>query len=268
MGEFPVARPGAEDDLLVGSGSADRHHPRFRKAYLPAEGVSVESLTTKLCGFSVSGPEARGLLPGLCDADLDPPGPGAMAAPAGCRADRRAEAILTRVACTGKLGHKVLFPAPAHLPLLRAPLRAGADLDVTLAGIRALNALRVEKGDGAMGVEYAPDRTPFEAGMVRLVRFDKGEFLGRGAALAARDAAPRRVFRQFDIATTDGEPWGGKPVTREGRVTGYLTSAVFGHRVGHCVALGHMRGDHAGTTDGLYVDVLGERREVTVRTRA
>jgi glycine cleavage system aminomethyltransferase T len=55
---------------------------------------------------------------------------------------------------------------------------------------------------------------------------------------------------------------------RNGQVVGYLTSAAFGHRVGHCVALGYMKGDHADTTDGLYVDILGDRREATVRTTA
>lgn len=267
VGEFSVARLGAEDYLLVGSGSADRYHHRFWEAHLPAEGVSVKSVTTKLCGFSVSGPGARRLLARLCDADLDP-GAWGYGRTGRVQIGPAAEAILTRVAYTGELGYEVLVPAPSHFPLLNALLRAGADLGVTLAGIRALNALRVEKGFGAWGLEYAPDYTPFEAGMGRLVRFDKGEFLGREAALAARDAAPRWVFRQFDIATTDAEPWGGEPIMREGRVAGYLTSAVFGHRVGHCVALGYMRGEHAETTDGLYVDVLGERREVAVRTRA
>jgi dimethylglycine dehydrogenase len=58
VGEFSVARLGPEEFLLVGSGAADRYHHRIWEAHLPAAGVSVESVTTKLCGFSVSGPEA------------------------------------------------------------------------------------------------------------------------------------------------------------------------------------------------------------------
>jgi dimethylglycine dehydrogenase len=104
--------------------------------------------------------------------------------------------------------------------------------------------------------------------MGRLVKFDKGDFSGREAALKARDEAPRWTYRQFDIASTNAEPWGGEPVMQDGQVVGYLTSAAFGHRVGHCVALGYMKGEHAGTADGLYVDILGDRREVKVRTKA
>jgi glycine cleavage system aminomethyltransferase T len=92
--------------------------------------------------------------------------------------------------------------------------------------------------------------------------------VGREAALKARDEAPRWTYRQFDIATTDAEPWGGEPVMKDGKVVGYLTSAAFGHRVGHCVAIGYMKGDHTDTTEGLYIDILGERRELTARTKA
>ncbi len=179
-----------------------------------------------------------------------------------------ADAILARVAYTGELGYEVLVPFNAHLPLLEALLKTGDDLGVTLAGIRALNSLRIEKGYGAWGLEYAPDYTPFEAGMGRLVKFDKGDFVGRDAALAARDTPPRQVYRQFDIDTTDAEPWGGEPVMQDGRVVGYLTSCAFGHRVGRCVALGYLNGPDAGDTTGLYVDVLGDRRELRVRGAA
>jgi dimethylglycine dehydrogenase len=104
--------------------------------------------------------------------------------------------------------------------------------------------------------------------MGRLVKFDKGDFSGREAALKARDETPRWTYRQFDIASTNAEPWGGEPVMQDGQVVGYLTSAAFGHRVGHCVGLGYMKGEYADTTDGLYVDILGDRREVKVRAKA
>jgi hypothetical protein len=29
-----------------------------------------------------------------------------------------------------------------------------------------------------------------------------------------------------------------------------------------------MKGDHTDTTEGLYIDILGERRELTARTKA
>ncbi|MEQ9259165.1 MAG: FAD-dependent oxidoreductase [Roseovarius sp.] len=265
VGEFSVSRLSAEEFLLVGSGPADRYHHRLWEADLPAEGVQVESLTKRLCGFSVSGPNARRLLSRLCDADLSPEA-WRYGRVGRVEVGPVAEAILTRVAYTGELGYEILAPLEAQVPLLEALLGTGQDMGVALAGIRALNALRIEKGYGAWGLEYASDYTPFEAGMGALVKFDKGDFVGRAAALAARETPPRWVFRQFDIDTTAAEPWGGEPVMRGDEVVGYLTSASFGHRVGHCVALGYLAGAHAGVHTGLHVDVLGEA--CAARTRA
>lgn len=267
VGEFSVSRLSREEFLLVGSGPADRYHHRIWETHLPAGGVQVESMTTKLCGFSISGPNARKLLERLCDADISSEA-WSYGQVGRVQIGPAADAILTRVAYTGELGYEVLVPCNSQLPLLEALLRVGEDFGVKLAGIRALNSLRIEKGYGAWGMEFSPDYTPFEAGMGRLVKFDKGAFVGRDAALCASEAPLRWVYRQFDIETVDAEPWGGEPVMKDDQVVGYLTSAAFGHRVGHCVALGYMNGDHAETREGLFVDILGERCDVAVRATA
>lgn len=268
MGEFSVARLSPGEFLLIGSGAADRFHHRWWTQFLPRLGVTVESATTALCGFAVAGPRSRALLARLCDADLS-----GTAWPYG-RAGRvelgpAPDAILLRVSYTGELGYEVLVPAEFQVPLLRALLEAGADLGVRLAGIRALNSLRIEKGFGAWGREHAPDFTPFEAGMGRLVALDKGDFVGRERALRDREAPRRFLHRCFEIDAADADPWGDEPLLRGDAVAGFLTSAGFGHRVGKSLALGHLYPDDADARgdDGLEVDLLGERRPVRILDR-
>ena len=81
------------------------------------------------------------------------------------------------------------------------------------------------------------------------------------------EIASKGLLRDLTLVIA-GEPWGGEPVMQDGRVVGYLTSCAFGHRVGHCVALGYLNGPHADEATGFHVDVLGERREVRVRKAA
>ncbi|MEI6641983.1 MAG: FAD-dependent oxidoreductase [Novosphingobium sp.] len=263
LGEFSVARLAADEFILTGSGSADRFHHRYWQDYLPASGVEVHSLTASHTGFSISGPNARALLGRLTDEDVS-----AETLPYAkvrrIAIGPTAEAILMRLAYTGELGFEILLPGTGHRPLLDALLAAGADLGLTLAGVRALDAMRIEKGYGAWWLEYSPDYDPVEAGMSRLLKFDKGEFVGRAAALAARDTAPRRHYTMFDIDTDNAEPWGGEPVVSGDAVVGFITSAAFGHRVGHCVALGYLDAD-AGTEDDLQVEILGDNRPARVR---
>jgi dimethylglycine dehydrogenase len=261
MGEFSVAQLSGEEFLLIGSGPVDRYHHRWWEQFLPDDGVAVESMTLGLCGLSVSGPNARALLSRLCDHDLSS-GAWPYRRAGRVQMGPAAEAILLRVAYTGELGYEIYVKPSYHLPLLEALLAAGADLGVTLAGIRALNSLRVEKGYGAWGVEYALDYTPFEAGMGALVKFDKPDFVGRAAALKL-SAQPRRyVYSLFEIDADGVDPWGDEPVLMGEEAVGYLSSAAYGFRVSKSLALGYMHAAHAGTKAPLTIDILGNRRGV------
>ncbi|MEL6999962.1 MAG: aminomethyltransferase family protein, partial [Pseudomonadota bacterium] len=264
-GEFSVLRLAPEEFLLIGSGTADRFHHRYWQAHLPSAGVEVRSLTRELAGLSVSGPNARDLLSRVADADLSREG-WPYATGRRVKIGPVDDAILIRVAYTGELGFEVWVPADRHLALLEALLEAGADLGVTLAGIRALNALRIEKGFGAWGLEYSPDFTPWESGMDRLVKLDKGDFVGRAETLASRDQPLRFAIRSFRIETAGADPWGGEPILCDGYVVGFITSVSYGHRVNESLAIGYLHGDSLEINEGLYVEVLGKNCPVSVLT--
>ena len=178
-----------------------------------------------------------------------------------------AEAILLRVAYTGELGYEIYVKPEYHLAeaqrrdekIEEALLEAGRDLGVALAGIRALNSLRVEKGYGAWGVEYALDYTPFETGMGALVRFEKPDFVGREAALKLKYQPRRYVYSLFEIDADDADPWGDEPVLAGEQVVGFLSSAAYGFRVSKSLALGYMHAAHHGTHEALSIDILGKR---------
>src|SRR6185437_16186558 len=94
-------------------------------------------------------------------------------------------------------------------------------------GLRALNALRLEKGYGAWGREYSADATPDEAGLSRFVRTDKGDFVGRDAVIEARGRPPKRRLTLLAVDSTDPDPVGGEPVFLDGKPVARLTSAAF-----------------------------------------
>ena len=71
-------------------------------------------------------------------------------------------------------------------------MAAGAEHGIEPIGYRALESLRLEKGYRYFGAELTPRETPFEAGLDRFVRFDKGDFVGRDALARA----PRRGARR------------------------------------------------------------------------
>jgi dimethylglycine dehydrogenase len=263
IGEFSVAKLGDEEFLLIGSGVVDRFHHRWWEQFLPAEGVTVESATAKLCGYSVSGPKARELLSRVAYADVSQ-----ASWPYGkvgrIEIGPVSDAILVRVAYTGELGYEIWVQPESQVPLLHALLRQGADLGAKLAGIRALNSLRVEKGYGAWGLEYSPDYSPFDAAMGHLVKFEKPAFVGREAALQLSNQARKYTYAFFEIDVQDADPWGGEPILDGEKVVGFITSAAYGHRTDKSLAIGYMQGEFQHANVALSTEILGTRCAVRI----
>jgi dimethylglycine dehydrogenase len=99
------------------------------------------------------------------------------------------------------------------------------------------------------------------------VKADKGDFVGRDAALAAR-GGEKYAFRRFEVLVDDCDPWGDEPLLLDDAVAGFLTSAAYGHRTGKSLALGYLNAAFTGVTEGLEVEVMGARRAVRLLPKA
>ena len=259
IGDFSITRLGPEEYFLVGAGSTERFHLRWWERWLPASGVALESMMTRLAGFAIAGPRARDLLQRLADRDVSNEalpfftGDRMQVGPA-------PDVIVLRVSYSGELGYELYVPPEHQIPLFLAIRREGEELGLRLAGMRALGSLRLEKGFAGWGRELSPDYDPFQAGLGRLVKLDKDEFVGRDAALRAAEREPAERLVLFEIDAEDADPWGGEPVLRDGECVGYLTSGGYGHTIGKTLALGYIRGDTVASNAPFDVEVIGKPR--------
>ena len=105
---------------------------------------------------------------------------------------------MIRASYTGDLGYEIWVTPDYQVTLYETLLEAGRDLGLVHFGSRALMSLRLEKGYGAFFREFRPDYTPKESGLDRFVAYEKGEFIGRAAALKDRETAPSRKLVHDD----------------------------------------------------------------------
>ncbi len=88
-------------------------------------------------------------------------------------------AIIARTGYTGEDGFE-LYVAPAAAPgLWRAILEQGDPHGLLPVGLGARDTLRFEAGMSLYGNDIDHTTTPLEAGLDWIVKFDKGDFLGR-----------------------------------------------------------------------------------------
>ena len=101
---------------------------------------------------------------------------------------------------TGEDGVEIAVPADAAPAMWDAVVAAG----VEPAGLGARDTLRLEAGLPLHGHELGPGITPLQAGLGWVVRWDKGDFRGRAAVAAEKEAGVRRRLR--GIATEGRRP--------------------------------------------------------------
>jgi dimethylglycine dehydrogenase len=262
MGDLTVTRLAADRFWLVGSYYLQEWHQRWFRDHLPASGVRIENLSESWLGFSLSGPRSRDILARLTREDVSD-----AALPfLGCRRldVGLTQAVVARLSLTGELGYEINVPAMQQRTLWRALAEAGTDLGMRPIGMRAQDSLRLEKGYGVWSLEFTASHTPAMAGLDRFVAFDKGDFIGRAAALRERDTGPAERLVLLAVDATDADVTGYEPVHRDGRRVGYVTSGAYGHHVRQSLALAYVDRAVADAPGPLSVQVVGESRPARI----
>ncbi|WP_405805922.1 glycine cleavage system aminomethyltransferase GcvT [Streptomyces sp. NBC_00210] len=233
--------------------------------------IVLDALTERAAGFdaevrddrdayaliAVQGPQSPGILKSLTDADLD--GLKYYAGLPGTVAG--VPALIARTGYTGEDGFE-LFVEPQHAEKLwQALTEAGAPVGLIPCGLSCRDTLRLEAGMPLYGHELTTALTPFDAGLGRVVKFEKaGDFVGRDALRAAAERAETNPPRKLVGLIAEGRrvPRAGMNVVADGRVIGEVTSGAPSPTLGKPIAIAYVDAAHAAPgTPGVGIDVRG-----------
>ncbi|MGW1189653.1 glycine cleavage system aminomethyltransferase GcvT [Streptomyces sp. NPDC002559] len=233
--------------------------------------IVLDALTARVGGFdaevrddrdayallAVQGPESPVILASVTDADLDNLKyyaglPGTVAG---------VPALIARTGYTGEDGFE-LFVAPEHAEQLwKALTEAGASRGLIPCGLSCRDTLRLEAGMPLYGHELTTALTPFDAGLGRVVKFEKeGDFVGRKALEAAAERAETAPPRKLVGLIAEGRrvPRAGFSVVADGQVVGEVTSGAPSPTLGKPIAIAYVDAAHATPgTAGVGVDIRG-----------
>ncbi len=235
--DLTVTRIGEESYMIVCSDLAHRHVETWMKRHTePEEQVFIVDMTSAYALINVQGPKSRQLLQRLSHADLSNENFPYMSMR---EIDvHYARAMAYRVTYQGELGYELYIPtefAPRTFDALR---EAGKDLGLRLAGMQALNTLRIEKGYRDYGHDMDCTDTPLETGLSFLVDFNKPDFIGKEALLKQKAEGPlKKRFIQFLLDDPEPLLYYGEMIYRNGKRIGYVRSGAYGFTLGGAVAL-------------------------------
>ncbi len=167
------------------------------------------------------------------------------------------DCLIARTGYTGEDGFELFCDARRATRVWDAVLAAGAPRGMIPAGLGARDTLRLEAGMPLYGNELDRATNPFEANLGRVVKLDKGEFVGRAALAQVQQAGPRRKLIGL-VMREQAIPRAGYEVRQEGEAIGRVTSGTASPTLAEKVAMAYVPADRAG---------VGNAFEVVVRER-
>ena len=264
--EFTITKLGPDEFYVVSAGAAERYDADYLQKRLPADGsVQLSNITMQRGCFVLAGPRARDVLAKLTDTPLDNASFPWLTGQIG-EVGMATDVYMLRVNFVGALGWELHFPIEYAHHLFEALFKAGEEFGIGMAGMRAMESLRMEKSYRMWGSDLTRDYTPFEASLDRFVRMNKGDFIGK-AALEKQlaEGVPHRFITLEVHGVTDADPLGNEPLfAADGRMVGRATAGYYGHVLRKSLAIGYIKPEFAEVGTELSIEILGERKRATV----
>ncbi len=246
------------DRVWYGSAAASEFHDMdwLTQHLRPGEDVQVKSLTNDQTILVLAGPKARDVLAACARGDWSKkafPWLSVRECFVGI-----APATIMGVSFSGELAYEIHVPNASLYAAWLALREAGAAQGMKLFGARAVDSMRLEKGFLHWKADILTEYDPFETGLDRFVRLDKGDFIGRDALLARQSDGPRRKLVTLAVDATHAPARPGASLMQDGAVVGTVTSGDWGHRTGLNLAYAFVAPDMTAPGTETTIDMLGE----------
>lgn len=215
--------------------------------------ASLDDRSDEIALVAAQGPNAAALVAELTDLDL-----------ASLGNYRSADGIVAGINClvartgyTGEDGFELFCDAGSAVRVWRALSGAGERHGARPCGLGARDTLRLEAGMPLYGNELDRDTNPYEVNLGRVVKLEKGDFVGREALQAIERSGPAR--RLIGLRMVENAiPRTGYEVRHDGRAVGRVTSGTASPTLGVKIGMALVAAGQAA---------IGQELEVVVRER-
>lgn len=221
-----------------------------------AQSCKVQDLSASLAQIAVQGPASRDIL-----------GVAGLAGLTALKVRQCLDATLcghstlvTRTGYTGELGYELYVPAEGAPKIWDRLLEAGRPLGIKPAGLGARDLLRLEMSYLLYGNDMNEETTPIEAGAEWVVKFDKGDFIGRTALLAQQSRGTTRRLVAFELLEKAVPRHGFRILNAQAPHAGIgeVTSGNLSPLLQKGIGMGYVATDAAQPGSSILIDIRGK----------
>jgi aminomethyltransferase len=229
----------ADDRYMVVPNASNREEvARELRDRLADHDAALDDASLRTSLVAVQGPRASEVLQPLTDVDLSSLRYYSIAEGHACGE----AAFIARTGYTGEDGFELFVDWDAALPVWDRLMEAGAAAGIIACGLGSRDTLRLEAGMPLYGNELDRQTNPFDAGLGRVVKLDKGtDFVGRDALARVAENGPQKqlvgmIVRGRGIARHGYDVH----IPGEASAAGVVTSGAPSPTLGVPIAMGYL----------------------------
>ena len=236
--------------LCVNASNSDKDYDWIAR-HASSFNVSIKNTSSETSQLALQGPDAKNVLQSLCGISLDD---------LSYYNFRRGmvnsvESLISRTGYTGEDGFELYLSPEKVSEVFRSLMEQGRSYGIQPIGLGARDTLRIEMGYPLYGNEIDNNPTPLDAGLGWVIKFDKGEFLGRGSLLKQKEqGSPRRKLVGLKLLTR-GVPRAHYQVFKNGESVGEVTSGTFSPTLNTGVGLCYVSSEYSDIGNHLDVKI-------------
>ena len=170
--------------------------------------------------------------------------------------------MFARTGYTGEDGFEIFIPWGDASEVWDAILDTRNEYDILPSGLGARDILRLEMAYPLYGHEISEDINPIESGLRRYVRFDKGDFIGKGALERVLEAGPDKKLIGFEMIDR-GIPRQGYRVLRDEVQLGSVTSGTLSPNLYKSIGMALLNAN-GEVGENLEIEIRGTKRKATI----
>ena len=167
--------------------------------------------------------------------------------------------IFARTGYTGEDGFEIFIPWGKAEHLWNAIMENKISTDVKPCGLGARDTLRIEMGYSLYDHEINENINPFESGLSRYVKIDKGDFIGKSALLRILEVGIVRKLYGFEMVEP-GIARQGCQVFKDEEYVGTVTSGTLSPTLDKSIGIALLKAK-VENGDELYIEIRGRKRK-------
>ena len=236
--------------LCVNASNSDKDYDWIAR-HASSFDVNIKNISSETSQLALQGPDAKNVLQSLCDISLDDLSyynfrKGMV---------NNVESLISRTGYTGEDGFELYLSPEKVSEVFRSLMEQGRSYGVQPIGLGARDTLRIEMGYPLYGNEIDNNPTPLDAGLGWVIKFDKGEFLGRGSLLKQKEQGSLRRKLVGLKLLTRGVPRAHYQVFKNGESVGEVTSGTFSPTLNTGVGLCYVSSEYSDIGNHLDVKI-------------